>query len=255
LYFLISKILSPLVNFSNFIFLGVIVFIILYRFFKKEIFKNFLVIFSLIFFISCIFPLGKHALRYLEKDYVNKEQFIDYDNIIVLAGAEQTSTTNYTKTLNLNESSERLILSVDLALKNKDSKIIFLGGSGNLSKNKLNEVDVAKIFYKNVGFDLNRIKFIGDTRNTIENLKKFKNLNINKDNDLLITSAFHMNRAMMISKKIGLNLNPYAVDFRGSVGNEKLINTYQSFDISHNLYNLNVFMREILGIFVAKIIL
>ena len=255
MYFLISKILSPLINFSNFVFLGVIVFFILYRIYNIKILKNFLIIFSLIFFISCTFPLGKQGLRYLEKNYVHKEQFTDYDNIIVLAGAEQTNSTNFTNILNLNAGSERLILSVDLALKNKNSKIIFLGGSGTLSKNEINEVDVAKIFYKSIGFDLNRIKFIGDTKNTIENLKKLKNLNISKDNDLLITSAFHMNRAMMISKKIGLNLTPYAVDFRGSEGDEKLLNRYQNFDISHNLYNLNVFTREILGLLVAKIIL
>ena len=156
------------------------------------------------------------GLRLLENNYINKDNIKDYNNIIVLAGAESIYSTNYSKILNLNESSERLISSVELALKNKNSKIIFLGGSGYLSKTKLNEADVAKMFYKNVGFDLDRVKFVSTTRNTIENLKELKKLNINKNNDLLITSAFHMNRAMYISKKLGLNLIPYAVDFRSS---------------------------------------
>tara|TARA_B100001123_G_scaffold428191_1_gene544728 strand:- start:280 stop:870 length:591 start_codon:yes stop_codon:yes gene_type:complete len=195
------------------------------------------------------------GLRLLENNYINKDNIKDYNNIIVLAGAESIYSTNYSKILNLNESSERLISSVELALKNKNSKIIFLGGSGYLSKTKLNEADVAKMFYKNVGFDLDRVKFVSTTRNTIENLKELKKLNINKNNDLLITSAFHMNRAMYISKKLGLNLIPYAVDFRSSGINNSIINIYQSFDISSNLYKLNVFTREILGLLAAKITL
>ena len=181
---------------------------------------------------------------------------MEANNIIVLAGAESTFLTTQTKKLNLNESSERLIASVNLALKNKNSKIIYIGGSGFLdNKNQISEVDVAKMFYDNIGFDLDRVQFVSGTRNTIENLSEFKNLKINKPGDILITSAFHMNRSLMISKKLKLNLIPYAVDFRVSNSNISLINYYQSFSILHNLLNFNLFFREFLGTVVAKIVL
>ena len=91
---------------------------------------------------------------------------MDIDNIIVLAGSEDLQSTKITKKLNLNGGSERLIASVKLANKFKNSKIYFLGGDGYLVKNSLNEINVATKFYEDVNFDLNRIHFIYKTRNT-----------------------------------------------------------------------------------------
>ena len=156
----------------------------------------------------------------------------------------------------MNSASERLIASVKLANKKKDSKIIYLGGNGFLSKKNLNEVDVAKIFYKDVGFDIERVIFIDNTRNTIENLKEFKKLNLkNQSNSILITSAFHMKRSLLISKKLDLNLIPYAVDFRSFTDNasDGLLNYYQKFSIVGNLQSINFFFREFLGIYAVKI--
>ena len=81
--------------------------------------------------------MGNLGLRYLEKDYVNQQKISDIDNIIVLAGSENLESTKITKKLNLNGGSERLIASVKLANKFKNSKIYFLGGDGYLVKNLL----------------------------------------------------------------------------------------------------------------------
>ena len=64
--------------------------------------------------------------------------------------------------------------------------------------------DVAKIFYSNIHFDLNRVIFIDNTRNTIENLKAFKKINTLNQSNILITSAFHMKRSMLIAKELDL---------------------------------------------------
>lgn len=228
----------------------------MYLKFKNKFFKYLLIFFSSIVLVFGILPIGSYGIKQLEKNYIYQNNNIQINNIIVLAGAESTFLTTQTKKLNLNESSERLIASVNLALKNKNSKIIYIGGSGFLdNKNQISEVDVAKMFYDNIGFDLDRVQFVSGTRNTIENLSEFKNLKINKPGDILITSAFHMNRSLMISKKLKLNLIPYAVDFRVSNSNISLINYYQSFSILHNLLNFNLFFREFLGTVVAKIVL
>ena len=203
MYFYLSKLLAPLINFSNFIIIAILISLIFYLKFRNIFIKSILIFFTSIFFIVAFFPIGNLGIIYLEKKFIIKNDYLKYDNIIVLAGSESSYMTNYTGKLDLNEASERLIASVDLALKNKNSKIIFLGGSGFLSNNEFNEVNVAKMFYQSVGFNLDRITFVGSTRNTIENLKKFKELKINMKEDLLITSAFHMNRSLYISNKIG----------------------------------------------------
>ena len=255
MYFYLSKLLAPLINFSNFIIIAILISLIFYLKFRNSFNKIILIFFTSIFFIVAFFPIGNFGIIYLEKKYFIKKDYLKYDNIIVLAGSESSYMTNYTGRLDLNEASERLIASVDLALKNKNSRIIFLGGSGFLVNNGFNEINVAQIFYENVGFNLDRITFVGSTRNTIENLNKFKELNINKTDDLLITSAFHMNRSLYISDKLELNLRPYAVDFRHSPKKQELINFYQTFNVVDNLLKINIYFRELLGIIAVKLIL
>ena len=133
-----------------------------------------------------------------------------------------------------------------------------MGGSGYLKTGNLDEADVARIFFKDINFDLKRVIFINNTRNTIENLKELKKLNLQiKNNSILITSAFHMKRSLLISKKLDLNLTPYAVDFRALADNDSdsLLNQYQRFSIAGNLQSINLFFREFLGIYAVKILM
>ena len=140
----------------------------------------------------------------------------------------------------------------------KNSKIIFLGGGGFLKNHNLDEAEVAKIFFKDINFDLKRVVFINNTRNTIENLKELKKLNLQTENSsILITSAFHMKRSLLISKQLDLNLIPYAVDFRALADSDSksLLNYYQGFSIVGNLQSINLFFKELLGIYAVKILI
>ena len=190
----------------------------------------------------------------MERDYFLQSPIVEVDNILILAGSENIPATSITKKLNLGGSSERLIAGVKLALENPNSVIYFLGGDGKLVKSELDEADVAKIFFKDIGFDLSRIIFVNNTQNTIENLQSFKKLNIINKSNILITSASHMKRSMLITKKINIDVIPYAVDFQ-SVGNIKfsILNFIQTFNITNNLSTFNNFFKEILGIVAFKI--
>ena len=78
-------------------------------------------------------------------------------------------------------------------------------------------------------------------------MQKIKELNISNKTNVLITSAFHMKRSLLIADKFELDIIPYPVDFR-SIKEEKLINNYQNFNILHNLFKFELFIRELLGI-------
>ena len=156
------------------------------------------------------------------------------------------------KELSLSESSERLIASVKIAKENPKSLIYHLGGNGFLKKNDINENEVAKLFYKNVGFNLNRVNFINNSRNTIENFNTLKKDNLIGKSNILVTSAFHMKRSIMISRKLNMNFIPYAVDFR-SVNHSSFRNYYQSFSVAENWSSINIFFREIIGIIAFKL--
>ena len=252
MYFYLSKILSPFLNLTNILFVLLIFFFVISFKFKIRYKFLFNIIIVLLIFISFL-PIGRYGLKFLEKDFIYQLKIKKVDNIFVLAGSEVLEATEISKKINLNDNGERLIASVKLALEFPNAKVIYIGGDGNLKKNTINEVDVAKIFFKDVGFDLNRVEFIGNTRNTIENLKEIKKKNISNQNNVLITSAFHMKRSILISDQLNLKLVPYAVDFK-SIGSNSILNYFQTFNVAENLRLFNIFFREMVGIVVFKVI-
>lgn len=254
MYYYLSKILAPFLNLINFLTFSLILLYFLNLRLKKNFISFFINFFIILLLLLSFFPIGEKGIAYLEKDYFLQSPIVKVDNIIILGGSENIHATNITKKLNLNGSSERLIASVKLALENPNSVIYFLGGDGNLVKYKLGEADVAQIFFKNVGFDITRVKFINNTRNTIENLQAFKKFNVTNKTNILITSAFHMKRVMLMTKKINIDVIPYAVDFHSRGKTEfSLLNFIQTFNITNNLSTFNNFFREILGILAFKI--
>ena len=257
LYFYLSKILALFLSPINLLFILMLISFFIYVFFKKNFFK-FIIFFSLVFIIFfSFFPIGSYLIKYLEKNYVQNKIINNVDAIVVLAGSENIINTSKLKKLDLHGSAERLIAFVELANKFKDSKLIYLGGRPYINnKNILSESEVAKIFFNNINFDTNRIIFLDSSRNTIENLQRLSDYNKNQNlkKILLITSAFHMNRSLLIANKLKLNLIPYAVDFQSDYGSN-LENSWQLFSVSNNLKKVDLAFRELIGYFVTKIVL
>ena len=235
LYFYFSKILAPLLNPTNFLFLTLtILFIIYYKTKKKIIFKLLTINIFLLSIISFL-PIGNFGLNYLEKDFINKEQYTNIDNIVVLSGADK-----------------RLVASVKLGNKYKNTEIYYIGGNAYIIKQNTNEETIkAKKIYEELNFDMTRVHFIGQSRNTIENFKEIEKLNLGDRKNILITSAYHMKRSQIVAKEFNLELIPYVVDSKVNRQNS-LINIYQDFSVSSNLSKFNLFLREIIGIIVFK---
>ena len=256
-YFYLSKILAPLLNFSNILFFIFFIFATLFIFYRTKNIKFFFMIFLLIIFIATLSPIGNFLINYLERDFYSRAVPAKVDSIVVLAGAENGHNTFLHKKLDLSDASERLIAFVKLASKFPDADLIYLGGNPYLNNaNLLNEPEVAKIFFKDVNFKNTKITYLGNSRNTIENLsdlKKYTKLK-NYKNTILITSASHMKRSSYIAEKLNLNLLLYPVDFRSSF-NFGFANNWQRFDVAANLTLVNIFWREYLGIVAANILL
>ena len=187
MYFYLSKILGPILNPSN---LLIIIFVFLFIFFlikKNKNILNFLSLNIFLIIVIALFPTGVFGLKLLEKEYLLKsEDILKYQNIkniIVLSGQD-----------------DRILASVKLANNYPESKIFYVGGSPVLISNK-DQVINARKFYKDLDFDMDRIYFLSEPRNTIESFVKIKELNLNFSETVLITTGFHMKRSMMIAKK------------------------------------------------------
>ena len=236
MYYYLSKFLGPLLNPTNFLFIILIILFIFYLIRKRKIILKILSLNIFLIIIIAFFPIGSSGLKYLKKDFIIKKEYKNIKNILVLSGAD-----------------ERIIASISLAYQYPNSKVFYVGGNANLVKNNDNDdPTIAKKFYNDLNFDMDRLNFIGKSRNTIENFKEIKELNLKYLETVLITSAYHMKRSMMIAEKQGVKVLPYPVN---TISRSKtpLLNSYQVFDIVNNLSKLNTFFREILGIIAFKI--
>ena len=190
MYYYLSKFLGPLLNPTNFLFIFFIILFIFYLISKRKIILKILCLNILLIIIVAFFPTGSLGLKYLEKDFIIKKEYKNIKNILVLSGAD-----------------DRIIASVSLAHQYPEAKVFYVGGNAYLVKNNENDnPTIAKKFYNKLNFDMDRINFIGKSRNTIENFKEIKELDLKYSETILITSAYHMKRSMMIAKNKGVKV-------------------------------------------------
>ena len=172
------------------------------------------VLFGIMVFIT-LFPVGSWLLYPLESRYPASPELVDIDGIVVLSGAEQSLKTALWDSVNLGEAAERDLAFMALARKFPKAKLVFTGGSGRLFTQDFKAADVARRLFTEQGLDLNRIIFESQSRNTWENayfsaqqVKPMAN-----ERWVLITTGWHMPRAVGVFCQVGWDVIPYPVDF------------------------------------------
>ncbi len=140
------------------------------------------------------------------------------DGIIILGGAVDTNRTAAFETLVVSDAAERLLALVDLGRRYPQAKLVMTGGSANLDPAAavVREADLVRDkFLPMVGFAPDRVIFERDSRNTDENARYSAALVNPQPGEvwLLVTSAYHMPRAVGIFRKQGWPVVPYPVDY------------------------------------------
>lgn len=162
-------------------------------------------------------PFGRMMLVPLEKRF---PVFIDdgrrVDGIVVLGGAELPGITAAQGQPAFQESAERILALGELARRYPEARIIFSGGSGQLQKAAMQEADVVRLALPQIGLPEGRVMFERTSRNTAENARLTSALvkPASGENWLLVTSAFHMPRAVGSFRAAGFPVTAYPVDFR-----------------------------------------
>jgi uncharacterized SAM-binding protein YcdF (DUF218 family) len=116
----------------------------------------------------------------------------------------------------LNDGAERMTAGLPLLQRYPGFQLLFTGGEGELLAHGLSEAERARIFYQSMGVPPQRLIFEAASRTTYENAVLSAALpGVDKTRPwLLVTSAFHMPRAMGVFQKAGWNVIAYPVDYR-----------------------------------------
>ena len=172
--------------------------------------------------------------------------------IVVLGGAIGPDISAARGTPDLNESAERVTAIAALAKKYPDARIIYSGGNARLVLHGGIEAEFAAELFESFGIARSRVVLEGKSRNTIENAIFSKELAAPKPGErwLLVTSAYHMPRAIGVFRQAGFAVEAYPVDWR-TRGAIDLALPFES--VTSGLRRTDTAMREWIGLVIYRL--
>ncbi len=169
------------------------------------------------------------------------------DGVIMLGGAvlERQSAAN--DEIALNDAGERILALIELARRHPQAKLVVTGGAGFYSSSSTTEAEVLRAKIGRLGVPAERIVFEDRSVNTHENAAFSKALAGPRPGEtwLLVTSAWHMPRAVGIFRAAGWPVVAYPVDFR-TAGRPDAWRGFHS--VSDGLRRVDVATREWVGL-------
>jgi uncharacterized SAM-binding protein YcdF (DUF218 family) len=140
------------------------------------------------------------------------------DGIIILGGAEDTNP-GIRELMSLNEAAERITEGVALARRFPQAKLVWSGGSGSMIAERISAAERAMALFEAFGIERSRIVLEDASRTTDENARLTRDVVKPGKGQrwLLVTSAWHMPRAMGCFRQAGFEVLPWPVDYRTPV--------------------------------------
>ncbi len=167
-----------------------------------------------------------------------------YNCVIVLGGF---SNSNRNGGGYFNPSADRFLQGIKLLLNKKAGHILITGGNGNLAPGGFREALWVQKQLKEFNIPDSTVLIESNSRNTVENAKYTKQLLDSAhlaSPYLLVTSAYHMPRSLMIFKKMGLNVIPYPANY---ITRNNKVEASDFVPDAGVLYNWNTYIKEIIG--------
>ena len=208
---------------------------------------------ALVALLFCgVLPVGKLMLRPLEDRF--PQPSLDHlaegpapAGIVVLGGAIDQVVGAARGQVTVADAATRLTAGAALSRRFPDAVLVYTGGSDALIPEEGGEAADAKRLWVDLGVDPNRIRIEDESRNTAENAQLTRDLVHPEPGQrwILVTSAFHMPRAVGLFRAAGFDVLPYPVDYRSTGTARDLAPTAE---ISAGLRRLDVAAREWIGL-------
>ena len=195
--------------------------------------------------IIAVFPMGDAVLAPLEATYPSEPEVRKVAGIVVLGGGESDIQSNVWQQPNTGDAGDRFITALSLAHEHPGAIVLFTGGSGRLMGGA-SGAEIAQAIFIGAGLEKSRLILESASRNTAENATMSLELvPDNLDGEwLLVTSAFHMRRAVASFCAAGWrNIVPWPTDYRTGGFTDRI-----GWNFASNLNELNIGVREWIGL-------
>ncbi|MDM7948221.1 YdcF family protein [Hydrogenophaga sp.] len=170
-----------------------------------------------------------------------------YAGVVVLGGSFESALLQVMREkVQLNAHAERLTEAVALAREHPSLPIVFTGGCVDTGEGFVAEAELAHRFFTQMGLAPDRVQYESASRTTFENALLTAQLSgVDKTQPwLLLTSAWHMPRAMATFQTQGWNVTPWPVDFRGSEQTP-----WTAYSLTRGVQQWQFALHECLGLF------
>ncbi|HBF38448.1 MAG TPA: YdcF family protein [Firmicutes bacterium] len=194
----------------------------------------------------CCSDLLMHSLEYRYRPSAR----IQGDVIVMLGGGATLHTPNLHHQGHLSgAAANRLLTCIQLE---HQLKVPLIVSGGQVFKNTGREAEIAQAILIDTGIPEERIHIENQSLNTTQNAENTALLlaKYHYRHPILVTSAFHMARAVKQFKKAGISVTPFPTDYRT---NEKL--DFIAVDwvpTSEALDNFSIALKEYYGLLAAK---
>lgn len=197
--------------------------------------------------LAGMFPLSEIALLPLE------QRFPQYPldgpaptGIIMLGGGIEAGLSEARDQVVVNDAGERPIYFADLARRYPQARLVFSGGSGFIGGG-ISEADIVSRQADTIGLPRSRVILENRSRNTHENATFSAALVHPRPGErwLLLTSAWHMPRAIGCFRQAGFTVEAFPVDYRTKGWGDLL--HFHGFS-SDGLLQFDLAMKEWIGL-------
>ncbi len=233
----------PLITSPLFFVLTLLVISIILRKSKFIKLKNSLLFLSFLTLFLFSNPLISNKLiKYIEEPYhpVKLSDVPESDYIVVLSGMVHFVKDDVYEW----SDPDRFFAGIKLLNANKGKKIIYTSGLLPWGKQKKSESELLKKKSIEFGVDENNILVTKKVQNTYEEANAIAHLINKNSNIILVTSAFHMNRAELLFNKYAFKIFPYPVDFKFKNNKITVLDFIPS---ASSLSRSSIVIREALG--------
>ena len=247
MFFLLSKILSFLID----PFFWIVVFFLVSLVHKRKYLRRKFLTFGLLFLILFSNPLIYKLINNLwTVEYVVPKEKYHYG--ILLGGMIDLEST--AENILFSKNNDRLLNTLDLYSKGIIKKILITGASGSLTS-ELKEAEILRNYLIKIGIPDSCVLAENSSKNTYENAvyceKILTQIHTNKVvNCLIITSDYHMRRSLACFKNTNLISDPFVK--KSSLKHFDL--EYILVPQSSTLFSWKVLLHEIVGYYSYKIL-
>jgi uncharacterized SAM-binding protein YcdF (DUF218 family) len=197
-----------------------------------------------VFALAAIVPVGGFALSRLEATFPPMKAPARLDGVLVLGGALNAAAFDKWPASGFDPAFGRLYEAARLAKAYPQARIVDIGGPTPEARDRRAEADAAADVLAALGVPRERIEIERKSRNTYENAVDAAVLVHPKPGEIwaLVTSAFHMPRAVGCFRAAGFLVVADPVDYRW------LGNLQPGFDVAGGLQDLDLAAHEYFGL-------